>query len=93
MRTQLRSSAVDAFVTGILEWSIHRNNEAPLASRPGLHSRGWWNLGPITAFGFAKDGVNGHKNWWRRRELNPRPRKSTAKRLRAFPVRYFSSAP
>src|SRR6266566_746234 len=25
--------------------------------------------------------------WWRRRELNPRPRKSIAKRLRAFPVR------
>ena len=31
--------------------------------------------------------------WWRRRELNPRPRKSIAKRLRAFPVRYFSTAP
>ena len=30
--------------------------------------------------------------WWRRRELNPRPRKSTAKRLRAFPVRWFSTA-
>ena len=70
MRTQLRSSAVDAFVTGILEWSIHRNNEAPLASRPELHSRGWWNPGPIIAFfGFVNDGVNGHKKWWRRREL------------------------
>ena len=33
------------------------------------------------------------KKKWRRRELNPRPKKFTAKRLRAFPVRYFWSAP
>ena len=31
-------------------------------------------------------------NWWRRRELNPRPRKSAVERLRAFPVRRFSTA-
>ena len=30
--------------------------------------------------------------WWRRRESNPRPRKSTVERLRAFPVRWFSTA-
>jgi len=33
------------------------------------------------------------EGWWRRRELNPRPRKFPAKRLRAFPIRWFSSAP
>ena len=64
-----------------------------LERNSSIFSRGG-NFGPEFAlFGLVHDGVNSHrKTWWRRRELNPRPRKPAMKRLRAFPIRWLSAA-
>src|SRR5580700_10272349 len=106
-RSRASQRQFDHLIIGVLGWSLDWNGQTPFNSFPKVETKllhrltlsgaagDGGNFGPkATFFRFVYDGLDCHeKEWWRRRELNPRPRKSTAKRLRAFPIRYFSTAP
>ena len=49
-----------------------------------------WTQGRVMSLTYS---IRGQKDWWRRRELNPRPRKSAVQSLRVYPVLIFRRLP